>query len=253
MLIRYLSNEEKINIRPLYEAVFEDSEEYVNYLFGEAIQVNDVLVLEDNGRICSMLQLVPKQMIYCGEKQTIHYIFAVATDEKERNKGYMGMLLNKVFDDLKAKGEPFTYLVPVDPSIYKKFGFRVAYLKSKYKFKEEPKQIRVYHPGKLDSVILHKFCNHLLPVKYDTYLVHDEAYFDRLFKELEIEKGYLLYHPEGERINGYTIVSSKGDILDSVFVKQPDEIILNGYTPWIMIKELCEDCKVGRMFINDET
>ena len=253
MNIRYLKDDEKINIRPLYEAVFEDSKDYVDYLFEGPVFENDVLVLESEGKICSMLQLVPKRMVYCGEICTVHYIFAVATDKNERRKGYMELLLNKVFEDLKAKGEPFTYLVPVDASVYKKMGFRVAYLKSKFKFVTEPDQIRVYHPNTLDAVILSKFCSRLLPSKYDTYVVHDEAYFNKVFKELEIERGYLIYHPENERINGYTIVSSKGEILDSVFIKQPEQIQLGGYTPWVMIKELCDDCKVGRMFINDET
>ena len=163
------------------------------------------------------------------------------------------MLLEKVFEDLKAKGEPFTYLVPVNPEVYKKFGFRVAYLKSKYSFKEEPKQVKVFHPNTLDAVILEKFCKYVLPKRYDTYQVHDEAYFLKLFKELELENGYLIYHPRGEQINGYTLVASDGHILDSVFVYQPEEIRLNGYTPWVMIKELSDDCKVGRMFINEET
>lgn len=253
MNIRYLNDKEKVNIRPLYEAVFEDSKAYVDYLFEGPIFENDVLVLESEGKICSMLQLVPKRMVYCGGICTIHYIFAVATDVNERRKGYMETLLDKACEDLKAKGEPFTYLVPVDPSVYKKFGFRVAYLKSRYNFLSEPNQICVYHPNTLDAVILSKFCSRLLPSKYDTYLVHDENYFNKVFKELEIEQGYLIYHPEGERINGYTLVSSKGKILDSVCVKQPEQIQLVGYTPWVMIKELCDDCKVGRMFINEET
>ena len=251
--IRYLEDKEKQKIRPLYEAVFEDSKAYVDYLFDGPIYENEVLVLEQDEKICSMLQLVPKRMMYNGEVISIHYIYAVATDENERRKGYMGMLLEKVFEDLKERKEPFVYLTPVDTTVYKKHGFRVAYLKSKYIFKEEPKQVRVYHPNTLDAVILDKFCARYLPVKYDTYLVHDEAYFTRVFKELELENGYLIYHPKGEQINGYTMVASDGRILDSVFVHQPEEIQLNGYTPWIMIKELSDDCKVGRMFINDET
>ena len=253
MKIRYLFNEEKLNIRPLYEEVFEDSKAYVDYLFEGPIFDHDVLVLEEEDQICAMLQLVPKRMVYNHEVRTIHYIYAVATAESERRKGYMGMLLERVFEDLKAKGEPFTYLVPVNPAVYKKFGFRVAYLKSKYSFKEESKQVKVFHPNTLDAVILEKFCKYVLPKRYDTYQVHDEAYFLKLFKELELENGYLIYHPRGEQINGYTLVASDGHILDSVFVYQPEEIQLNGYTPWVMIKELSDDCTVGRMFINEET
>lgn len=253
MKIRYLPNEEKQNIRPLYEAIFEDPKDYVDYLFAGPIFKNDVLVLEENEKICSMLQLVPKKMVYQGMVCDVHYIFAVATAKDERKKGYMEQLLERACADLRANGEPFTYLVPVNPEVYKKFDFRVVYLKFKYKFQEESKQIRVYHPNKMDNVILQKFCESWLQKKYDTYLLHDEAYFDKLFKEIEIEKGYLIYHSEEQRMNGYTIVSSGGEIIESVWMKRPQGIILSGYTPWIMVKTLKEDCRIGRVYINDET
>lgn len=253
MNIRYLENEEKLNIRPLYEKVFDDSKGFVDYFFDGPIYDNDVLVLEVEDEIVSMLQLVPKRMVYNGKICSVHYIYAVATEERCRKNGYMGMLFEKAFVDLKKKGEPFTYLVPVDPRVYKKFGFRVAYLKPKYKLKDEPEQIKVYHPNKMDSVILTKLSHQIWSSRYDTYLVHDEAYYDKLFKELELEKSYLIYHTEGERLTGYSLITSDGAVFESAFLIQPDQIILSGYTPWVMIKELKDDCKVGRVCINDET
>ena len=251
--IRYLENEEKINIRPLYEKTFDDSKEFVDYYFDGPVYDNDVLVLENEGEILSKLQLIPKRMVYQGDICLVHYIYAVATDENHRHCGYMEKLLERAFDDLTKKGEPFTYLVPVNPAVYKKFGFRVAYLKPKYKFKQEPCQMKVYHPNKMDSVILTGLSRQILTSGYDTYLVHDEAYFDQLFTMLELEKGYLIYHMEGEKLTGYTLVTADGEIFESLFRIQPPEIVPTGYTPWVMVKNLREDCRVGRMCINDET
>lgn len=253
MQIRYLPKEEKQNIRPLYEAVFEDSKAYVDVLFSEQIAENEVLVLENDDKICSMLQLVKKRMVYQGRVCDIHYIFAVATDENERKKGYMEKLLLRACSDLKMRGEPFTYLVPVNPAVYKKFGFRVAYLKSMYVLDEKISERRVYEPNTMDAVILQKFCEAYLPKKYDTYLVHDEAYFNKVFRELKLEKGYLLYHMDGQHINGYSLVASDGTVFDSLWHKKPDALRLTGYVPWIMVKDLGEECHLGRLWINDET
>ena len=73
--IRYLENEEKINIRPLYEKTFDDSKEFVDYYFDGPVYDNDVLVLENEGEILSMLQLVPKRMVYQGDICLVHYIY----------------------------------------------------------------------------------------------------------------------------------------------------------------------------------
>lgn len=253
MRIRYLPKEEKLNIRPLYEAVFEDSKAYVDALFSGPIYENEVLVLENDGKLCAMLQLVPKRMIYQGRLCQIHYIFAVATAARERNKGYMGQLLTRACSDLKEKGEPFTYLVPVNPAVYKKFGFRVAYWKPKYCLKSEYTPTRVYAPNAMDAAILQKFCELHFSKNYDTYLLHDVAYFEKLFKELMLENGYLIYHVDGKRLCGYSLVTSDDVVFDSVWEKQPKEICRTGYTPWVMVKEFAKDCRLGRLFINDET
>lgn len=113
--------------------------------------------------------------------------------------------------------------------------------------------MKVYHPNKMDSVILTGLSRQILTSGYDTYLVHDEAYFDQLFTMLELEKGYLIYHMEGEKLTGYTLVTADGEIFESLFRIQPPEIVPTGYTPWVMVKNLREDCRVGRMCINDET
>lgn len=253
MKIRYLPNEEKLKIRYLYEKIFDDSEVFVDYFFSGPVYSHDVLVLEVDDEIVSMLQLVPKDVVYRGERCIVHYIYAVATDDNYRKCGYMERLLEKTFEDLKQKGEPFTYLVPVNPDVYKKFGFRMSYLKPKYGLNLEPGQIKVYHPNRMDSAIAAKLCSQILPAKYDTYLVHNEAYFDKIFKELEIEKGYLVYHTEGERLKGYSLVASDDTVIESVFSVQPKELSLKGYTPWVMVKALSEDCRIGRLYINDET
>ena len=95
MKIRYLFNEEKLNIRPLYEDVFEDSKAYVDYLFEGPIFDHDVLVLEEGDQICAMLQLVPKRMVYNHEVCTIHYIYRWQQRKVNAAKGIWACCLRK--------------------------------------------------------------------------------------------------------------------------------------------------------------
>ena len=60
MEIRYLSPEEKERSRELYEDCFpEDTERFVDYYYKEKCKDNQILVLEDQEEICSMIHLNP--------------------------------------------------------------------------------------------------------------------------------------------------------------------------------------------------
>lgn len=253
MEIRYLINQEKLKIRPLYERIFDDSEEFVNYYFSGPIYDNDVLVLEIDGEIASMLQLVKKKIMYNERMHFVHYIYAVATDEKYRNKGYMGMLLRRAIEDLRQKGDLFTYLIPVDEKIYERYGFKTVYSKQKYKTIKLLEEEKIYNPGKLEIEIMKKLSSNILPAKYDTYIVHDDEYFERIIKEMQIENGYLVFHMQGEEIVGYSITGADNEIVETVFDIKPMKIALKRTVPWVMIKELTSDCNVRRLYINDET
>lgn len=54
MEIRYLENNEKNRIRALYESVFEDKKEYVDFLFSTQINKHKVLVMLEGDKIVSM-------------------------------------------------------------------------------------------------------------------------------------------------------------------------------------------------------
>ena len=51
-------------------------------------------------------------------------IVGVATDEEYRRQGVMRELLVKTFQELRSRGELFTYLMPADENYYLPFDFR---------------------------------------------------------------------------------------------------------------------------------
>ncbi len=120
----YLPLERKMESRGLYEQVFyEDTEKFVDYYYACKIQDNEILASEEEGQIVSMLHLNPYQMIVNGYELKSNYIVAVATHKDHRHRGYMRMLLEKALKDMSCQGMPFTFLMPVNESIYAPFDF----------------------------------------------------------------------------------------------------------------------------------
>lgn len=121
---RYLLQEEKKLSRPLYETVFsEDTKQFVDYYYQYKTRDNEILALEEDGRIVSMLHLNPYTMIVNGYEARSSYIVAVATHRDYRHRGYMRLLLERALRDTAARRMPFVFLMPASESIYAPFDF----------------------------------------------------------------------------------------------------------------------------------
>ena len=122
MITRFLDKNEYMKTYELAAECFGDDTDY----FSE-VKDNRIAVFEDHEKIISMVQL--KRVIATCEDDSIllWYICYVCTEKKERRKGYMDRVMNFVFDALKAEGEKYTFLVPVDPDIYRHLDFNISW------------------------------------------------------------------------------------------------------------------------------
>ena len=60
MIVRRLEQSEHGNTRPLWEEVFtEDTQAFLDYYYYIKTKDNQIYVVEEDGQICSMLQLNP--------------------------------------------------------------------------------------------------------------------------------------------------------------------------------------------------
>ena len=154
---------EKLQTKQLYMACFPyDDEEYLDYYYSVLIKRNVVCVIEEDNKIISMLHLNPYEYNVCGDITNVHYIYAIATDENYRNKGYMKKLLQFAISYLKTLNEPFCYLAPEKPeleSMYNKLGFY-----------------------KICNYTFDKFSND----KYDIYPVRNDEFNTLIKKEQEL-------------------------------------------------------------------
>ncbi len=120
----YLKPEQKCATKGLYEKAFpEDSRRFVDFYYEYKTRDNEILVLEKEGQIVSMLHLNPYRMIVNGYETAGCYIVAVATREDCRHRGHMRTLLERALQDLAVRKLPFVFLMPASERIYSPFDF----------------------------------------------------------------------------------------------------------------------------------
>lgn len=128
MELRKLEQNEHRNTRTLWETVFsEDSKEFLDYYYYFKTKDNEIFVIEEEGRICSMVQLNPYTLRIEEASRPCRYIVGVATQESCRKRGYMGLLLRRALQEMYGRKEPFTFLMPAAEKIYTPYDFRFVY------------------------------------------------------------------------------------------------------------------------------
>lgn len=174
----YLSGEEKMLTRSVYEKVFsEDTRRFVDFYYKYKTRDNQILALREDNQIVSMLHLNPYTMIVNGYEAKTNYIVAVATLEVYRHRGYMRLLLEKALQDMANIGMPFAFLMPASESIYSPFDFVWICAYSSL----TPRVIQMDADGQ----------NRYLAGKYQMFCKRDERYMENLEAERKAEEGEL--------------------------------------------------------------
>ena len=128
MKLRRLDPSEHGKTRELWEEVFpEDTKAFLDYYYYIKTRDNEIYVIEEDGEICSMLQLNPYMVRVEGKEFPSAYIIAVATRKEYRSRGYMGALLRASLKEMYNRGIPFTFLMPAAEAIYTPYDFRYIY------------------------------------------------------------------------------------------------------------------------------
>ena len=118
----------KQRVYEMWEDNFHDPISYADFYFSEVYGKNEVLLNQeiqtDDEIVKGMLHLNPYTLHVKGHPTEEKYIVGVATDEEYRRQGVMRELLVKTFQELRGRGELFTYLMPADENYYLPFDFR---------------------------------------------------------------------------------------------------------------------------------
>ena len=206
MKVRYAKKNEKEIAIKFWKDSFRDSKEQIKFYFDNIYNEKNYLVLEDNSKIISSLHENDYIFNFNNESINSKYIVGVSSDITMRNKGYMSKLLISMLENSKKKSMPFVFLTPINPKIYRKFGFEYFSNIEYYNFSIEelsdfklPKDnysyIEINKENKnlyLDGLI--KIYNFNMKDNF-CYLERDNFYFDKILKEANSDemKTFILY------------------------------------------------------------
>lgn len=189
-MIRYLETEEKGCTRALWNEAFpEDSSQFCEYYFKEKTKDNQVLVCEEEGRIVAMLHRNPYMISMRGDIKRCDYIVGVATAVSERNKGHMRGLLLTILRDMQEEKMPFTFLMPARESLYLPYDFRFIFDQPRWVLRYNKDIRRAPYNGNTLAEDLAQWQNAWLKRQYEVFAVRDQAYLERMEKELKSENG----------------------------------------------------------------
>ena len=206
MKVRYAKKSEKEIAIKFWKDSFKDSEEQIKFYFDNIYNEKNYLVLEDNSKIVSSLHENDYTFNFNNESIKSKYIVGVSSDITMRNKGYMSKLLISMLENSKKKSMPFVFLTPINPKIYRKFGFEyfsnIEYYNflveelANFKFpKDNYSYIEINEKNKnlyLDDLI--KIYNFNMKDNF-CYLERDNFYFNKILKEANSDemKTFILY------------------------------------------------------------
>ncbi len=116
----------KEECRRLWKEVFGDSDEFISSFMEHHYSEEQMLYIEENGILLSMLHLIPFDMYGA----PVAYMYAVATADKARGKGLATSLIHRAIERAKNDGMEAIVTLPADKglnSFYSQFGFKGRY------------------------------------------------------------------------------------------------------------------------------
>lgn len=125
-MIRRAQPQDVPRIRQLWETCFPDEGGFNDYFFAHFFDCGTVLLSEEQGTLCAMVQMLPYRLLTGGEQKEITYIYGACTDPMYRRKGHMARLLEASFAMDREQGKAASALIPAEPwlfDFYRPFGY----------------------------------------------------------------------------------------------------------------------------------
>ena len=238
--LAYLEGDDRQVTRPLYEACFpEDSASFTDYYYAEKVKDNRVLVKKDNGLIMSMTHLNPYTADFRGKELQLDYLVAVATSPERQREGHYADLFRELLQDQLEEGKPFTWLVPVNPDVYRPFGFTFVGDVCSFRLTEDAEKRlarRTCTDSKEDLAAAAEYMERWLSARAELHTRRDKAYVRRMLKELASEEGTLEFLCDGETVVGLYAEWGFGEREVRLLYADGPYVEETGKKPWSMAR-----------------
>lgn len=116
----------------LWQEAFGDSEAEIMFFLDKRYKPENTLIIEEDGKIASMLFLLEGEMSVKGKCYPSYYLYAACTLNEYRGRGYMASLLDFAKETALNRGYYFICLMPGEKSLYdfyEKHGYKAIFKK----------------------------------------------------------------------------------------------------------------------------
>lgn len=130
MKIRFAEEADRAAVTALWELCFPDDSGFNAYYLERLLSLPDTLILEENGRLAAMLQMLPYEICLDGRTQTATYIYGACTHPQARRRHLMSHLLEESFRLDQIRGRAASMLIPQEAwlfDFYRQFGYETAF------------------------------------------------------------------------------------------------------------------------------
>ncbi len=129
MVIRPINPEEKIMKSKIQSIAFMYSQDFSQGEKNPGENEKDYettrAAFDENGKMCSCLELIPFRVQFDGKSVPMGGIGGVASLPEEREKRYIRHIFEYVMDEMYEKGVVYSYLYPFSHVYYRKFGYEL--------------------------------------------------------------------------------------------------------------------------------
>lgn len=212
------SDEEKKQIRLLWNICFNDTEEFKDFYFSEIYDNNIVTTIEKNGQIISAIQSIPEILSFGQQQISVGYIYGACTHPSYRRKGYMATLLSEIQEKMLLKDYAISLLVPESQELfnyYSKFGYSTCFYQKKVYnatnlLKSSDKSIKEIRTE--DSIHTFEEFYKSRQKEENCRILHIDNHYERMRKELSTDNGKCLAAiSESNRLVAITFVTESAE------------------------------------------
>lgn len=234
--IRFPVESDYENLKALWQTVFDDTKESLDYFFRNTISPERVLVVFDGSVPVSTLYMLESDILNDGKSYSAYYIYAVCTHPDYRGKGLMKKLFQELFEIAKSRSIDYLFLVPEEEylfGIYEKLGFKkgFAYYEECAFKKDFQNKTKI---NKTEKLAYENYRNAIeqnsknIPVA-----VLKESTFNSFFNSVSGEvktafienEGYAIYEEKDNKLTVFELFGNEKVLLSKVFENTEKEEI----------------------------
>lgn len=136
-MIRYGMDRDFERAKKIWQECFLDSESEVEFYFKNLYDRHKYLILEEDDEIKASLHENPYKLNFNGTVFDSIYLVGLAVSPEYRGKGYMDQLMREALIENRKREIPFIFLSPINPEIYRKYGFEYVTRLNNYSMRTE--------------------------------------------------------------------------------------------------------------------